>query len=166
MHDALDHKDGDAQVRISSSAIRAALAQGDIDTAHKLLGRPYSLIGKVVVGQQMGRKLGFPTANLQLDPQKFLPRDGVYAVQVMNLAAEPMAAVMNIGVRPTIAGDKQRTVEVHLLNWSGDLYGQEIWVNLVKFLRSEQKFDSLDALKQQIKADCENALSDSVNIEP
>jgi riboflavin kinase / FMN adenylyltransferase len=166
MHNALDRKDGDAQVRISSSAIRAALAQGDIDTAHKLLGRPYSLIGKVVVGQQMGRKLGFPTANLKLDPQKFLPRDGVYAVQVMNLAAEPMAAVMNIGVRPTIAGDKQRTVEVHLLNWSGDLYGQELWVNLVKFLRPEQKFDSLDALKQQIKADCENALSDFVNIEP
>ncbi len=161
MHDALDRKDGDAQVRISSSAIRAALEQGDIDTAHTLLGRPYSLIGQVVAGQQMGRKLGFPTANLQLDPQKFLPRDGVYAVQVMNLPDKPIAAVMNIGVRPTVTGDRIRTVEVHLLNWSGDLYGQELCVHLVKFLRPEQKFDSLDALKQQIKTDCEIALSDS-----
>lgn len=159
MHDELDSKDDNLPVRISSSAIRAALTQGEVDTAHTLLGRPYSLIGNVVAGQQMGRKLGFPTANLQLHPQKFLPRDGVYAVQVINLAAEPIAAVMNIGVRPTVTGDKQRTVEVHLLNWSGDLYGQELCVNLVKFLRPEQKFDSLDALKQQIKTDCENALS-------
>jgi riboflavin kinase / FMN adenylyltransferase len=161
MHDELDSKDDNLPVRISSSAIRAALAQGEVDTAHTLLGRPYSLIGNVVAGQQMGRKLGFPTANLQLHPQKFLPRDGVYAVQVINLADEPMAAVMNIGVRPTVTGDRQRTVEVHLLNWSGDLYGQELCVNLVKFLRPEQKFDSLDALKQQIKTDCKNALSDS-----
>jgi riboflavin kinase / FMN adenylyltransferase len=159
MHDALDHQDGDPQVRISSSAIRAALEQGDIATAHTLLGRPYSLIGQVVAGQQMGRKLGFPTANLQLDPQKFLPRDGVYAVQVMNLADTPLMAVMNIGVRPTVTGDRVRTVEVHLLNWSGDLYGQELCVNLVKFLRPEQKFDSLDALKQQIAIDCEAAAS-------
>ncbi len=157
LESVLDSQDGDPQVRISSSAIRAALAQGDIDTAHTLLGRPYSLIGKVVAGQQMGRKLGFPTANLQLHPQKFLPRDGVYAVQVMNLADQPIGAVMNIGVRPTVTGDKQRTVEVHLLNWSGDLYGQELCVNLVKFLRPEQKFASLDALKQQIKTDCEVA---------
>jgi riboflavin kinase / FMN adenylyltransferase len=166
MHDALDHKDGDAQVRISSSAIRAALAQGDIDTAHTLLGRPYSLMGQVVAGQQMGRKLGFPTANLNLDPQKFLPRDGVYAVQVMNLADTPLMAVMNIGVRPTVTGDRVRTVEVHLLNWSGDLYGQELCVHLAKFLRPEQKFDSLDALKQQIKTDCEIALSDSAASKP
>ena len=160
MHDAgLDRKEGDPQVRISSSAIRSALAQGKVDTAHTLLGRPYSLIGQVVAGQQMGRKLGFPTANLQLHPQKLLPRDGVYAVQVMNLANEPIAAVMNIGVRPTVTGDRQRTVEVHLLNWSGDLYGQELCVNLVKFLRPEQKFDSLDALKQQIAIDCETAAS-------
>jgi riboflavin kinase / FMN adenylyltransferase len=158
MHDELD-SDGAPPVRISSSAIRAALTQGEIDTAHTLLGRPYSLIGKVVAGQQMGRKLGFPTANLQLHPQKFLPRDGVYAVQVINLADEPIAAVMNIGLRPTLAGDKQRTVEVHLLNWSGDLYGQELCVHLVKFLRPEQKFDSLDALKQQIAIDCTAAAS-------
>ncbi len=165
MHDKLDI-DGSSPLRISSSAIRAALMQGEIDIAQVFLGRPYSLIGNVVAGQQMGRKLGFPTANLQLDPQKFLPRDGVYAVQVMNLANEPIAAVMNIGVRPTVTGDRQRTVEVHLLNWSGDLYGQKLCVNLVKFLRPEQKFDSLDALKQQIKTDCEIALSGSAASKP
>jgi riboflavin kinase/FMN adenylyltransferase len=149
----------DPSIRISSSAIRTALSQGDIETTRALLGRPYSLIGQVVTGQQVGRQLGFPTANLQLHPQKFLPRDGVYAVQVMNLSDAPLAGVMNIGVRPTVTGDRARTVEVHLLNWSGDLYGQELCVNLVEFLRPEQKFESLNALKQQIESDCQIAAS-------
>jgi riboflavin kinase / FMN adenylyltransferase len=155
MHDVCDA--GDPSIRISSSAIRQALEQGEIDTARSLLGRSYSLIGKVVTGQQMGRKLGFPTANLRLHPQKFLPRDGVYAVQVLQLGDRPLPAVMNIGMRPTVTGDRDRTVEVHLLNWDGDLYDRELCVNLVKFLRPEQKFESLEALKQQITIDCELA---------
>lgn len=148
-------------VRISSSIIRTALAQGEIELANTLLGRPYHLIGNVVTGKQMGRKLGFPTANLKLHPQKFLPRDGVYAVRAAIAGSNQAAiAVMNIGVRPTVDPTQaKRTVEVHLLNWSGDLYGQELQVELLKFLRPEQRFDSLDQLKQQIAVDCAEALS-------
>jgi riboflavin kinase / FMN adenylyltransferase len=144
--------------RISSSRIRAALGQADLATAAQLLGRPYSLTGKVVKGQQLGRTLGFPTANLKLPADKFLPCSGVYRVGVVGVAGQlqPTAGVMNIGTRPTVDGTMQ-TIEVHLLGWSGDLYGQRLKVTLEAFLRPEQRFDSLDALKRQIQADCEAA---------
>ena len=143
--------------RISSSMIRQALQEGNLQRAHQLLGRNYTLVGQVVRGQQLGRTIGFPTANLQLPPEKFLPRYGVYAAEVScrgktsNLEAYP--AVMNIGCRPTVEG-QQPTVEVYLLDWSGDLYGQTLTVCLKEFLRPEQKFASLDELKAQIGADC------------
>ena len=165
--------------RISSSAIRQALAAGDVDTANRLLGRAYSLTGKVVTGQKLGRTIGFPTANLQVSPHKLLPRRGVYAVRVkilppsnhdrllssleqsgaIKISYDQLATtretwgVMNIGNRPTVMG-KTDTVEVHLLDWTGDLYGQTITVELGQFLRPEQKFPSLDALKTQIANDC------------
>ncbi|MBW4691913.1 MAG: bifunctional riboflavin kinase/FAD synthetase [Lyngbya sp. HA4199-MV5] len=151
--------------RISSSAIRQALQQGDIKHANQLLGRPYQLIGKVVQGQQLGRTIGFPTANLQLPPDKFLPCSGSYAVRVhrcdrgseVDLSAVPaLQGVMNLGYRPTVDGTMQ-TIEVHLFDWSDDLYDQTLVVSLVAFLRSEQKFPSLDALKAQIQADCDAA---------
>lgn len=150
--------------RISSSAIRDALQQGDLQTANRLLGRPYRLVGQVVQGQQLGRTLGFPTANLQLPLEKFMPKLGVYAVHVHRCAAgnelKPMAdripGVLNLGYRPTVNGT-QLTTEVHLLDWSGDLYGQTLLVSLEQFLRPEQKFASLEALKAQIVADCEAA---------
>lgn len=159
--------------RISSSFIRSSLQQGDVKAANRLLGRPYTLTGKVIPGQQLGRKLGFPTANLQLPAAKFLPKNGVYCVEisienlsndVSNLTyqihpkpfSQTLYGVMNIGDRPTVNGSNQ-TVEVHLLDWSGDLYGQTLTVSLQEFLRSEQKFASLDALKAQIQLDCENA---------
>jgi riboflavin kinase/FMN adenylyltransferase len=151
-------------VRISSSNIRTALAQGEIDLANSLLGRPYNLVGRVVQGKQLGRTIGFPTANLELPTQKCLPCDGVYAVQAMihNLdpatKPSPILGVMNIGLRPTVDGDR-RSVEVHLFNWQGDLYDQYLSVNLIKFIRPEKKFDSLDALKAQIQADCQTALN-------
>ena len=146
--------------RISSTNIRQALLEGDISQANLRLGRPYILTGVVVKGQQLGRTIGFPTANLQLPPEKFLPRHGVYCVRVHHptlpsLAASP-SAVMNIGNRPTVGGIGV-TVEVHLLDWSGDLYGQTLTVSLEQFLRPEQKFASLDELKRQIQADCEAA---------
>jgi riboflavin kinase/FMN adenylyltransferase len=146
--------------RISSTLIRQELQDGDISQANIRLGRPYSLTGVVVKGQQLGRAIGFPTANLQLPPEKFLPRHGVYCVRVHHptlpsLASSP-SAVMNIGYRPTVNGIGL-TVEVHLLDWSGDLYGQTLTVSLEQFLRPEQKFASLDALKRQIQADCEAA---------
>ncbi|MEG4083155.1 bifunctional riboflavin kinase/FAD synthetase [Microcoleus sp. POL10_C6] len=171
--------------RISSSAIREGLASGDLTRANQLLGRPYSLVGTVVGGQRLGRTIGFPTANIELPPEKFLPRFGVYAVRVSvkhgwekikdesssyqgenpkslfpgtpsNLSF--VNGVMNVGCRPTVDG-LQPTVEVHLLDWSGDLYGQTLSANLVEFLRPEQKFASLDALKTQIQADCDIARS-------
>lgn len=160
------HKYGDRhqqQVRVSSSLIRQALAAGDMKTANLMLDRPYSLWGKVVTGQQLGRTIGFPTANLQLATEKFLPRFGVYAVDVLleQTTEQPtIKGVMNIGCRPTVAGAAP-TIEVHLLNWSGDLYGQTLKVNLMQFIRPEQKFDSLEALKQQIKQDCQLVLESS-----
>ena len=146
--------------RISSSMIRQALEVGNLQRAYQLLGRYYTLVGQVVQGQQLGRTLGFPTANLQLPAEKFLPNYGVYAVEVSspgepsNLETNP--AVMNIGCRPTVEGEKP-TVEVHLLGWSGDLYGQTLKVCLKEFLRPEQKFASLDELKAQIAEDCVRA---------
>lgn len=146
--------------RISSSSIRQALEQGDLKRAESLLGRPYTLTGSVVKGQQLGRTIGFPTANLQLPAEKFLPRLGVYAVRVFVEAASPASSpgVMNIGYRPTVDGTYP-TVEVHLLDWSDDLYGKTMTVQLEKFLRAEQKFNSLEALKAQIQIDCAIARS-------
>lgn len=160
--------------RISSSLIRQALEQGDLQRTKTLLGRFYTLTGSVVKGQQLGRTISFPTANIQLPPEKFLPRQGVYAVRVCietesdallkhedsEVGAKPLAyvGVMNIGYRPTVNGT-QPSVEVHLLDWSGDLYGQTLTVQLEKFLRPEQKFASLEALKEQIQADCALARS-------
>lgn len=145
--------------RISSSAIRQALQQGELQWANRLLGRAYKLVGQVVQGQQLGRTIGFPTANLKLPPEKFMPKLGVYAVRVQIYETElsaPIAGVMNIGYRPTIHGTQQ-TVEVHLLDWAGDLYGRGLHVSLEKFLRAEQKFASLENLKTQIQVDCETA---------
>ncbi len=145
--------------RISTSLIRQYLELGDIQQANHLLGRPYTLVGPVIKGQQLGRTIGFPTANLQLPKQKFLPRFGVYAVRVKSLGEVSDAAsfdcwgVMNIGNRPTVNGIHP-TVEVHLLDWSGDLYCKKLTVYLEKFLRPEQKFPSLEALKTQIQLDC------------
>lgn len=143
--------------RISSSLIRQALAEGDILKANQMLGRAYTLTGTVVKGQQLGRTIGFPTANLELPPSKLLPRYGVYCVRIfIEESCIPIAGVMNIGCRPTVEGDRP-TVEVHLLDWTGDLYERTVTVSLEKFLRPEQKFASLDALKAQITADCDLA---------
>nr|WP_238717979.1 bifunctional riboflavin kinase/FAD synthetase [Petrachloros mirabilis] len=139
---------------ISSSTIRQALEQGDLSRAHRLLGRPYDLTGTVVHGQKLGRTLGFPTANLDLPADKFLPRLGVYQVAVSSdLWPDLQPGVMNLGWRPTVSGT-QLIPEVHLLDWSGDLYGHTVTVSLAQFLRPEQTFASLEALKTQIQADC------------
>ena len=156
--------------RISSSSIRQALTEGNVCRAKALLDRPYTLIGTVTEGQQLGRTIGFATANIQLPANKFLPRQGVYAVRVFlgkgksEKISSPITCnpyylqplsfgVMNIGHRPTVNGTHQ-SVEVHLLDWSGDLYGKTLIIQLEEFLRPEQKFDSLEALKAQIAVDC------------
>ncbi|PSN11973.1 bifunctional riboflavin kinase/FAD synthetase [filamentous cyanobacterium CCT1] len=148
--------------RISSSRIRQALATADLATARALLGRPYSLTGRVVQGQQLGRTLGFPTANLLLPAEKFLPQTGVYSVWVQGATQTPhtlLPAVMNLGNRPTVKG-VALTAEVHVLNWTGNLYGKTLDVHLHNFLRSEQRFDSLADLKAQIQRDCQQSLGE------
>lgn len=142
--------------RISSSRIRQALADGDMKQAFQMLGRSYSLMGTVIEGQQIGRTIGFPTANLLLPPEKLLPRFGVYCVKVSLEDGITLPGVMNIGCRPTVDGENP-TIEVHLLDWKGDLYGQTLTVSLEEFLRPEQKFSSLEALKSQIAKDCDQA---------
>lgn len=145
--------------RISTSLIRQSLEAGDIEKANRLLGRPYTLTGVVIPGQKLGRSIGFPTANLQLPKDKFLPYQGVYAVRVLIHSQNPEVSptdnlgVMNIGNRPTVNAT-HFAVEVHLFDWSDDLYSKELVVQLVKFLRPEQKFSSLEALKTQIELDC------------
>lgn len=150
----------DTGARISSSRIRQALSVGNIAQTQPLLGRSYRLIGRVAYGQQLGRQLGFPTANLQIPSEKYLPRNGVYAVRVYGMRGfaddHSWPGVMNLGIRPTVDGQTQ-TVEVHLLDWQGDLYGCLLAVELVDFLRPEQRFESLDALKTQIYTDCQTA---------
>jgi riboflavin kinase / FMN adenylyltransferase len=146
--------DGDS--RISSSRIRTALLAGDLTLTQALLGRYYSIVGTVVSGQSIGRSIGFPTANLQYPPEKFLPRQGVYCVRVDTATETQVPGVMNIGKRPTVNG-LNTTIEVHLLDWDGDLYGQQLTVYLHHFLRTEQKFPDLVALTNQIQADCEAA---------
>ncbi|HGM4635311.1 bifunctional riboflavin kinase/FAD synthetase [Serratia marcescens] len=137
--------------RISSTAIRTALSEDDLPLAETLLGHPYSISGRVVHGDELGRTIGFPTANLPLK-RLVAPVKGVYAVEVYGLGPQPLPGVANIGTRPTVAGVRQQ-LEVHLLDVTMDLYGRHIEVVLRAKLRNEQRFASLDALKQQIAND-------------
>ena len=142
---------------VSSTKIRTALAQGDISTASKYLGRPYFLSGQVVKGQQIGRSIGFPTANIQVvDKYKLLPRDGAYAVYA-EVGAIRYKAILNIGDRPTVDG-KKKTIEAHLIDFDGDVYGQELSIHFQEFLREEERFENLDALKNQLVIDRERAI--------
>ncbi|KEY57578.1 bifunctional riboflavin kinase/FAD synthetase [Serratia sp. DD3] len=137
--------------RISSTAIRNALRDDDLLLAETLLGHPYRISGRVVHGDQLGRTIGFPTANLPLK-RLVAPVKGVYAVDVYGLALQPLPGVANIGTRPTVAGVRQQ-LEVHLLDVTMDLYGRHLDVVLRAKLRNEQRFASLDELKQQIAND-------------
>ena len=140
---------------ISSSRIRTLLAEdGDVARAASLLGRRYSLSGTVVKGDQRGRTIGFPTANLKLnDARSCLPKQGVYATHVHSPALErPQVGMCNIGVRPTFDGTTP-TIEVHLIDYSGDLYDETLCIEFVQRLRDEQKFDSVDTLKAQLSED-------------
>ena len=143
--------------RLSSSAIREALAAADLARAERLLGRPYTMIGRVVRGEQLGRKLGYPTANVRF-PHRRLPVAGIFAVRVRirGGAAAPLAGVASIGTRPTVGGTEP-LLEVHLFDFDGDLYGREIAVEYVKHLRPEQKFESLEAMVAQIHEDAAQA---------
>ncbi len=138
---------------VSSTAIKAALVAGDMGKAARMLGRPFRLEGHVVTGDGRGGRLGFPTANLDLDAEQALPNDGVYAGQAY-IGNERQAALLNIGVRPTF-GAGRRIVEVYILDFEGDLYGSHLIIDIIERLRGEVRFDSADKLKKQIEADIE-----------
>lgn len=140
---------------VTSTRIRERLAQGDVAAAACLLGRSHTLQGLVVHGEKLGRTLGFPTANLRLLEEKQVPGHGIYAVRA-RIGDEAMwrPAAMSIGVRPTFGG-QVRTLEVHLLDFDGDLYGRTLEVEFVRFLREELRFDGAEALMRQMTADVE-----------
>ena len=139
-------------VSISSTKIRTALNEGNIELANNYLGYPYAISGEVVKGQQLGRTISYPTANISVqEDYKLIPQNGVYVVQ-STIQEKTVFGMMNIGNRPTVDGTSQ-TIEVHFLDFDQDLYTQNISVSLLKRLRSEQKFPSLDALKTQLHYD-------------
>jgi len=138
---------------VSSTAIRNAVADGDMKRVHDLMGRSFDLHGRVITGTGRGRELGFPTANLDIDSEQVLPAEGVYATRahVNNRAYQSMT---NIGKRSTFGGD-ERTVEVYVLDYHGDLYGQELRIDVIERLRGERQFDTVEELKKQIAEDVE-----------
>jgi riboflavin kinase/FMN adenylyltransferase len=136
---------------VSSTLIRQFVESGDLQAAARFLGRNYSVLGTVMPGDGLGKKLGFPTANLAAHNEQF-PPDGVYAVRV-HVGADLLPGVANIGSRPTVKTDGERLLEVHLLDFSGDLYGREIEAEFLRFLRPEKRFPDVDALRGQIAAD-------------
>ena len=142
-------------VRVSSTAVRQRLASGDFGGAMRLLGRPYRMLGQVIHGQQLGRRLGFPTANLRLMRRKS-PVCGILAVLVRGIGDVAMPAVASLGTRPTVDG-KEVLLEVHVFDFAGDLYGREIEVEFIAKLRDEAKFESLDSMLVQMKIDAANA---------
>jgi riboflavin kinase/FMN adenylyltransferase len=139
--------------RISSSRIRQALLNGEVREALAMLGRAYVLEGIVVRGQQLGRKLGYPTVNLSLRAPQLIPQNGIYAGRLLHLrTGNRYTAAISVGVRPTVDG-KNRTVEAYLLGFSGSLYGEEVHLAFFHRLRDEQRFDSLHALRAQMDRD-------------
>lgn len=140
---------------VSSTLIRQALGQGDMRKVQRLMGRYFHLRGKVITSDKRGRLLGFPTANLDLMPQQALPGNGIYAT-IVHIDSRQFPAATNIGVRPTF-GEGMKTVETHLLDYEGDLYGKEIKVEFMQKLRDEQRFASSEALKAQIEKDVREA---------
>ncbi|MEN8185683.1 MAG: bifunctional riboflavin kinase/FAD synthetase [Bacteroidota bacterium] len=143
-------------VAVSSTKIRKALEEGEIEKANKYLGYNYLLTGKVVTGIGLGRKINFPTINISIDDeQKLIPKNGVYIVRT-KINQNNVFGIMNIGFRPTVDG-KHKTIEVHLLDFNGNLYDEELQIEILKRLREEQKFESVEALTLQIKKDEEKA---------
>jgi riboflavin kinase/FMN adenylyltransferase len=145
-------------VNVSSTKIREALLNGEVETAKQYLGHAYSLQGTVVEGNKLGRTIGYPTANIEIgDKHKLIPADGVYAVHVL-VGNERFGGMLNIGYRPTVDG-KKRTTEVNIFDFERDLYGQQLKIEFEARLRNEQKFNGLDALKEQLAQDKINALA-------
>jgi riboflavin kinase/FMN adenylyltransferase len=143
--------------RVSSSAVRNALLNGDVDRAQTYLGRPYRLSGTVVVGKRLGHTIGFPTANVQMEQYKFLPKGGVYVASARLSDGRIYRSVVNIGTQPTTPGTHNLAVEAYLLDFNEDIYGQHLALDLLAFLRPEKKFASIEDLVRQIGMDADTA---------
>jgi riboflavin kinase/FMN adenylyltransferase len=140
------------EISISSTKIRTALEEGDIQLANEYLGYSYFLSGTVVKGKQLGRTIGFPTANISLEEDyKLVPQNGVYVVQA-EIDSKSIYGMMNIGFNPTVQG-KQKTIEVHFFDFEADIYNRKIQVAILQRIRSEKKFESVELLKEQLKKD-------------
>jgi riboflavin kinase/FMN adenylyltransferase len=142
--------------RVSSTAVREALAAGELTRAARLLGRPYSISGRVVSGQRLGRALGFPTANVQMKHNR-PALAGIFAVELHGITDHGLPAVASLGVRPTVARDLVPVLEVHVLDAAGDWYGRHVRVDFLEKFRDEEKYADVETLKRQIAADVENA---------
>ena len=145
-----------AGARVSSTAIRACLEMGDLDSAQRLLGRRYSITGRVVGGDKLGAKIGYPTANVQLKRLK-APLSGIFVVEVEGLGPVPLPGVASLGVRPTVKERGRPTLEVHLFAFDERIYGKRITVHFLEKLREEQKFTDLETLTEQIRRDADMA---------
>ncbi len=145
-------------IAVSSTKIRQALEIGDLKNAQHLLGRTYSISGRVVKGDKLGRLMGFPTANIELETHhKLIPMEGIYAVKV-NYAHQEFDGMLYIGNRPTVNGTK-RNIEVNIFDFNKDIYGEDLTVNFIKLIRHDIKFEDLEQLKQQLTKDKKDALS-------
>jgi len=147
--------------RVSSTRIRQAMQQGDLQLAEQLLGRDYRMSGRVVHGEKLGRQLGYPTANIFLH-RKASPLQGIFVVEVFGLDGEPLPGVASLGTRPTVNG-KRVLLEVYLLDFNRDIYGKHIQVSFIHKIRDELKFDSLEALKDKIAEDVQQTREFFVN---
>ena len=143
-------------VRVSSSVLREVLSAGDVDRAATLLGRPYSISGRVIHGDKLGRTLGFPTANVQIRHNR-PPLTGIYAVRVRGLGATPLDGVASMGVRPTVTNSGEMRLEVFIFDFNADIYGKQVQVDFLKKIRDEEKYKDLETLKAQIDADAREA---------
>ncbi len=144
-------------VNVSSTKIRTALKQGEVKEATQYLGYNYRISGTVVAGNRLGRALGYPTANISPDyAYKLIPGNGIYAV-IAHLHGRALNAVMSIGVRPTVTDSNLQTIEVYIIDFDGDIYGEKIQIEIVEYIRPELKFGSIDELKQHIALDIETA---------
>jgi len=147
-------------IRVSSTKVRIAISQGDMRTATSLLTKEYEINTTVVQGSQLGRTIGFPTANLEVNNDlKLIPSNGVYAVKVKLENQEWLAAMLNIGQRPTVSKNGKPSIEAHIFNFSSDIYNKKICVKFIERVRDEKKFDNIRALQQALEADQKTVLS-------
>lgn len=148
----------DSDRPISSTEIRRLIVEGDVATASAMLGRPYRIIGIVEHGEQLGRTIGFPTANLRpIEERQLVPGRGVYACRAIHPNGKQYKAVANIGVRPTVSASGKQSVEVYLLDFTGDLYGRPLTIDFISRIRDEHRFDNVEALRRQLQADVDTA---------